>query len=407
MNNREREHCIAIIKKKYNALEDSLNEKTRRLWAATEAQAIGEGGISIVSEAIAISRDRIYRGIADIAKPEKSAGRERVRRPGGGRKNVTEHDVDLTDGLTSIIEPHERGNPMSPLRWTTKSLEKLACALQELGHTVGRMTVGKLLKQQGYSLQANRKMREGTNHPDRNAQFEYINDSVAQQQKLNEPCISVDTKKKENVGNYKNNGQEWSKKGVPVEVNMHDFPNKELGKAAPYGVYDLIKNEGWVNVGISSDTAAFAVESIRRWWKHMGSKRYPTATELLITADSGGSNSARNRLWKVELQKLANELNMTIRVRHFPPGTSKWNKIEHRLFSMISKNWRGKPLDSLATIIDLIGNTTTKTGLTVKAMLDENVYEKGIKIPDNIFNSLNIVRDDFHGEWNYALMPKR
>lgn len=401
----ERRHHVTIIRRKYQTLEGELNEKTRRLWAAVEAQAIGLGGVSVVAEAIAVSRDRIYRGMTDI-ETEHHGDRDRIRRPGGGRKKVTEHDYSLTNDLAGIIEPHERGTPMSPLRWTTKSLEKLASTLRGLGHTAGRMTISKLLKQQGYSLQSNRKTREGVNHPDRDAQFQYINESVKRLQKNNQPCVSVDTKKKENVGNYKNNGREWHTKGSPIEVNMHDFPNKELGKAIPYGVYDLLANNGWVNVGVDHDTAQFAVESIRRWWNQMGQYRYPHATELLITADSGGSNSARSKLWKVTLQQLADELGVTIHVRHFPPGTSKWNKIEHRLFNMITQNWRGKPLDSLSTIVHLIANTKTTSGLSVRAMLDTNTYEKGIKVSDEIVHALNLIRDDFHGEWNYALAPR-
>jgi hypothetical protein len=396
---------IIIIARKYHDLEGMLNERTRRIWAATEARALGHGGATLVARATGIGRTTIHYGLTELSDVTMRAPIERIRWSGGGRKKLIDLDTTLRQDMRELVDPIERGDPERALRWTSKSAQKLTGELIARGHQISERSVSTLLHQEGYSLQSNRKRLEGTNHPDRDAQFRYINDSVVNQQRKKQPCISVDTKKKENVGNYKNNGQEWSKKGMPVEVNMHDFPNKELGKAAPYGVYDLIKNEGWVNVGISSDTAVFAVESIRRWWKYMGKQRYPHATELLITADSGGSNSARSRLWKVELQKLANELKMKIQVRHFPPGTSKWNKIEHRLFSMISKNWRGRPLDSLATIINLIGSTTTTTGLIVKAMLDENEYVKGIKISDSELAEVKIIKDVFHGDWNYTIIP--
>jgi hypothetical protein len=402
MTTTELENSIAC---KYTIMKTELTERSRRLWGATEANAIGYGGIRLVHRATGIDTKTIMAGLREISSPEIRPPHGHIRRQGGGRKKLTTNDRTLVTDLESIVEPGERGDPESSLRWTTKSIVTLAETLQTLAHTISPMSVLRMLKARGYSLQTNKKTREGAKHPDRNEQFQYINTGVKEQQKNNQPCISVDTKKKENVGNFKNNGRQWMKTKEPIEVNMHDFKDKKLGKAAPYGVYDIIKNEGWVNIGISADTAQFAVESIRRWWKHMGKIRYPHATELFITADSGGSNSARSRLWKVELQKLANELNMTIKVRHFPPGTSKWNKIEHRLFSMISKNWRGQPLDSLTTIISLIGSTTTKTGLVVKAMLDENVYQKGIKISDKVFNTINISRDSFHGDWNYSIIP--
>ncbi len=393
------------ITRKYKVMKPELTERSRRVWVATEARQIGYGGIRLIHRATGVDTKTIMAGLHEINNPETRAPYGRIRRQGGGRKTLRVRDKTLVDDLESLVEPDTRGDPESSLHWTTKSIVAIAEALQDLAHSISPMSVLRMLKERGYSLQTNKKTREGTNHPDRNEQFQYINNSVMEQQERNQPCISVDTKKKELVGNYKNNGREWHKSKQPVEVNMHDFPDKELGKAAPYGVYDLVKNEGWVNVGISADTAQFAVESIRRWWNHMGSERYPKAAELLITADSGGSNSARSKLWKMELQKLATELNLTIKVRHFPPGTSKWNKIEHRLFSMISKNWRGKPLNSLATIINLIGSTTTKTGLTVKAMLDDNTYEKGIKVSNKLFSAINIVRDTFHGDWNYTINP--
>ena len=396
----EKEQYIAL---KYTGMEDVLDERSRRRWGAVESRALGRGGPSIVSRATGIGRTTIYAGIAEIRAPNTHAAAGRIRMAGGGRKPIQKTQPAIESALSAILEPTERGHPESVLRWTTRSLSHLAALLQEQTFRISTVTIRKLLKQQHYSLQSNRKRNEGVRHEDRDAQFVYINESVKEQQKNGQPCISIDTKKKENVGNYKNNGQEWHKRGEPIEVNMHDFPNKALGKAIPYGVYDIVENKGWVNVGVTADTAQFAVESIRRWWKYMGHERYQHATELLITADSGGSNSARSRLWKVELQKLANELQMKIRIRHFPPGTSKWNKIEHRLFSMITKNWRGRPLDSLATIVNLIGNTKTKTGLTVRAMLDQNTYEKGIKVSDAELAAVHITRDAFHGEWNYSI----
>jgi len=394
------------IARKYTAMKWELTERGRRVWVATEARALGYGGIRLIHRATGIDTKTIMAGLYEISHPREKAPEGRIRRCGGGRKKLVAHDPALARDLEGVVEPDERGDPESSLRWTTKSIVKIADALQSMAHSISPMSVLRLLTSGGYSLQANRKTREGANHAGRDGQFHYINKSIKTQQKKNQPCISVDTKKKENVGNYKNSGQEWHKRGEPIEVNMHDFPNKKLGKVIPYGVYDLLENKGWVNVGITSDTAQFAVESIRRWWRHMGRARYPKAGELLITADSGGSNSARSRLWKMELQKLANELQMKIRVRHFPPGTSKWNKIEHRLFSMISKNWRGTPLDSLATIINLIGTTKTQTGLVVKAMLDDTVYEKGIKVSDEELASVNLTRDAFHGEWNYMVAPR-
>lgn len=401
-----REESVTVIRKKYKSLKTLLNERTRRVWAASEARALGRGGIAVVAEAISMDRNTIVAGLEELKDTRASAPPERIRRSGGGRKTLVYDDNALSSDLETSVNPHERGDPESPLRWTSKSTYNIAEELKKQGHAVSQPSVYRLLKASGYSLQSNRKRREGTDHPDRDEQFRFINESVKKQQDKNQPCISVDTKKKENIGNYKNSGIEWHKSKKPIEVNMHDFPNKELGKAIPYGIYDLILNKGWVNVGINHDTAQFAVESIRRWWEHMGRERYPKATELTITADSGGSNSARGKLWKVELQKFSAETNLIVHVRHFPPGTSKWNKIEHRLFSMISKNWRGKPLDSLSTIINLIANTKTKTGLCVKAMLDNGIYEKGIKVSDTLFASVHLVRETFHGDWNYSITPR-
>lgn len=393
------------IGEKWRDMKPVLNERSRRLWAATEARSIGRGGVLIVATVTGLARDTLYDGLNELADTTHSAPEGRIRRVGGGRKTLIANDPTLVDDLMTHLAPTERGDPESPLRWTTKSCAHLAKALTPK-HDASEDTVARILKQKQYSLQSNRKRSEGTNHPDRDAQFQYIHDTITQQQAHNQPCISIDTKKKENVGNYKNNGAEWHEKGKPIEVNMHDFPDKELGKAIPYGIYDINNNAGWVSVGVTNDTAVFAVRSITTWWKRMGKKRYPHATELTITADSGGSNSARSRLWKVELQKFANATGLTIHVRHFPPGTSKWNKIEHRLFSMITKNWRGRPLDSYATIVNLIGNTTTTTGLTVKAVLDTNTYKTGIVVSDDELANVNLTRDEFHGEWNYTVAPQ-
>jgi hypothetical protein len=395
------------IHDKYIKMSGLLNERSKRIWAASEAEALPYGGITLVSAATNLSRERIHAGIKEIKEGRHTQNTERIRMFGGGRKTLTYHDDTLKTDLQAIIEPSERGDPEQSLRWSSKSAYQLTDALKKKGHTISPSSVHTLLRQEGYSLQSNRKRMEGNaNHPDRDAQFNYINESVKVQQAKGEPCVSIDTKKKDNVGNYKNNGQEWSKKGEPVDVNMHDFTDKKTGKAIPRGIYDLITGKGWVTVGIDHDTAAFAVASIKKWWKRMGKKRYPNATELLITADGGGSNNHRSRLFKAELQKFANALKLAIKVRHFPPGTSKWNKIEHRLFSMISKNWRGKPLVSLATIVNLIAATTTTTGLTVTAVIDDGEYPIGLKVSDEEFAALNLMRDDFHGEWNYTIYPR-
>ena len=355
--------------------------------------------------ATGLARSTIARGLAELRGGD-TLGPDRVRRPGGGRKPVSATDPTLIDDLCSLVEPETRGDPQSPLLWTCKSVRKLSASLRDMGHSIGRTLVGQLLDKLGYSLQANRKRREGASHPDRDAQFRYINDSVKAALLAGQPTISVDTKKKELVGDFKNGGREWRPKGSPEEVRVHDFVIPELGRAVPYGVYDIADNAGWVSVGIDHDTAAFATNAIRSWWKLMGRERYPQAKTLLITADGGGSNGSRVRLWKVELQKLADELGIPITVCHLPPGTSKWNKIEHRLFSYITGNWRGKPLISHQVIVELIAATTTKTGLKVQCQLDQNTYPAGIKVSKAELKAVNITRHDFHGEWNYTIRPK-
>jgi hypothetical protein len=399
----------ARIRRKFRMVAVELDERRRRQWAAAEARDLGWGGISLVARATGLSRPTIMAGLEELGRSAKSravAG-ARVRSAGGGRHPLTQSDPDLLDALERLIGPATRGDPMSPLRWTCKSTNRLAEELTRQNHPVSDRTVAMLLKQQGYSLQANRKTREGASHPDRNAQFEYINQQVVAFQKRKQPVISVDTKKKELVGEFKNAGAEWQPKGQPEEVNVHDFPDKDLGKAIPYGVYDLACNEGWVSVGIDHDTAEFACASIQRWWSEMGSDRFPRAKELLITADGGGSNSSRNRLWKKSLQSLANALGLALRVCHFPPGTSKWNKIEHRLFCFITKNWRGRPLTTYEVIVNLIASTTTKTGLVVRAALDSRHYETGLKVTDEELQGINLTPAPFHGEWNYSIKPKR
>jgi hypothetical protein len=399
----------ARIGRKFRLVAVELDERRRRQWAAAEARDLGWGGISLVARATGLSRPTIMVGLEELKLSSKSRAisASRVRSPGGGRRTLTESDPGLLEALERLIDPATRGDPMSPLRWTCKSTSKLAEELTQQNHPVSDRTVAMLLKQSGYSLQANRKNREGSSHPDRNAQFEYINRQVLAFQKQQQPVISVDTKKKELVGEFKNPGEEWQLKGQPREVNVHDFPDKKMGKAIPYGVYDLACNEGWVSVGIDHDTAEFACASIGRWWNEMGSARFPRATKLLITADGGGSNSSRNRLWKKSLQGLADELGMTLSVCHFPPGTSKWNKIEHRLFCFITKNWRGRPLTTYEVIVNLIASTTTKKGLTVRAALDHRQYETGIAVSDEELEHLRITRAKFHGEWNYSIKPRR
>jgi len=395
---------VEIISEKYATLAPLLDERARRLWAATEARAIGWGGISRVSEATGLSRITVRAGLDELHLTRgEDAGK--IRKPGGGRKALTEHDPRLLDALEALVDPVTRGDPMSPLRWTCKSADKLATELAANGHPVSERTVSRLLHTLGYSLQSNRKTIEGKNHPDRDAQFRHINRRVVAFQRRGQPAVSVDTKKKELVGNYRRSGREWEPKGRPRRVKSKDFPDKDLGKVIPYGVYDPTDNAGWVGVGIDHDTAEFAVETLRRWWRRMGSQAYPGATELLITADGGGSNGTRCRLWKWELQGLADEIGLRISVCHFPPGTSKWNKIEHRMFGHITENWRGRPLVSREVAVNLIGHTTTKQGLSIHSELDTNSYPLGRKVTAEQMQSLCIKKDRFHGEWNYTISP--
>ena len=396
----------STIKNKFLQLQPFMNEKQIRLYAASEAIAIGYSGISIVSRATGISRKAITQGCKELTLPPTDESISRVRHKGGGRKKITELDKTLQEALERLIEPATRGDPESPLRWTSKSIRNLAEELRLEGHHISYQTVANLLTDMDYSLQSNKKVLEGGDQPDRNSQFEHINQKVKYYQENGQPAISVDTKKKELVGNFKNNGRELHPKGNPELVNVYDFQDKKLGKVAPYGIYDITNNMGWVNVGVDHDTAQFAVQSIRSWWYSMGSKLYQKADKLLIMADGGGSNGSRVRLWKLELQKLADELFMEISVSHFPPGTSKWNKIEHRLFSFISQNWRGKPLTSHQVVVNLIAATKTKTGLEVKCQLDKGWYQTGIKVTDAQMEELNLIRDPFHGEWNYTIIPR-
>lgn len=395
----------AEIKQRFSHLEAWLDERTRRLWAAAESTAHGRGGVSLVARASGVSRRAIAVGLAELKKkPDRSQGKHLPIRPkGGGRKKASLKDPDLLVDLEKLLEPVTRGDPQSPLRWTCKSVRNLADELRVQGHVVSHMLVAEMLHEQKYSLQANRKTKEGSSHPDRNAQFEHINARATEFLKSGQPAISVDTKKKEQVGDYKNGGREWRPKGQPEPVRVHDFAKQ---KDVPYGVYDLGQNAGWVSVGTDHDTAAFAVESIRRWWSMMGREVYPAARQLWITADSGGSNGARVRLWKLELQKLADETGLEISVCHFPPGTSKWNRIEHRLFSFITKNWRGKPLVSHEVIVNLIAATTTKAGLRVQSQLDTAKYPKGIKVGKRELAAIQLHPEPFHGEWNYTIAPR-
>ena len=395
---------MGTLRRKFESLSEVLDERTRRLLAAAEAQALGRGGIVLVARATGIAPSTITRGIRELESGTPFDA-ERIRRPGGGRKKATAKDPTLLADLDGLVEPTASGDPQSPLRWTSKSVRKLAVELRAMGHEVSHQLVSELLHEAGYSLQANRKSREGSAHPDRDGQFRHINREVGRFQKKRQPVISVDTKKKELVGDFKNAGREWRPKGEPERVRVHDFLIPELGKAIPYGVYDLTRNAGWVSVGIDHDTATFAVRSIARWWQAMGKRAYPKATSLLITADAGGSNGSRTRLWKWELQRLADKTGLTITVCHFPPGTSKWNKIEHRMFSHISANWRGKPLTSLATIVNLIASTRTTQGLRIRSELDKRRYPKGQKITDEQMASLRIRRHKFHGDWNYTFHP--
>jgi len=395
---------ISSVRQRFAILSPFLDERLRRIFAAAEAMAIGYGGISVVSRETGVSRRAITLGCEELKNPEKIE-KKRIRREGGGRKRTVDKDPTLRQDLERLVEPLTRGDPESPLRWTCKSVRKLSDELNRMGHKTSHNLVAKLLHEMDYSLQANRKTVEGASHPDRNAQFEYINEKVKEYQSARQPVISVDAKKRESIGNFKNDGKELRPKGRPEKVRIYDFIIPELGKVSPYGVYDLAQNVGWVNVGIDHDTAAFAVESIRRWWYSMGKPVYSEAKHLLVTADSGGSNGYRVRLWKLELQKLANETGLSISVCHLPPGTSKWNKIEHRLFSFISQNWRGKPLVSHEVVVNLIAATTTRSGLQVQCELDTNSYPKGIKVSDEEMAKIDIQTDTFHGEWNYTISP--
>ena len=394
------------IGRRWESIGSKLDERGRRLWAAGEVQAAGYGALKVVSRITGIARSTINRGEDDLDEGPLPDGR--VRRKGGGGKPLSETDPTLVDDLRRLVEPATLGSPVQPLRWVSKSREKLARALSEMGHKISANTVGKLLTDVlGFSRQVNRKADEGSHHPDRNAQFEHINAQVVAAQAKGEPVISVDTKKKELVGNYKNAGSDYRPQGQPARVNVHDFVDKELGKAVPYGVYDVAANEAFVSVGITADTAEFAVAAIRTWLDRMGRRRYPGMSELTITADGGGSNGVRVRLWKVELQKLADETSLTLHVHHYPPGTSKWNRIEHRLFCHITQNWRGRPLTDRVAVVELIGATTTETGLKVECLLDERIYEKGIKVSDAEMQALDITGDAFHPEWNYTIKPRR
>jgi len=397
------------IRRKCRALDPVMDERVRRQWAAAEARLLAWGGVSVVARATGISRSTIHAGIRELIEREETGvtPTARIRRPGGGGKPLVQTDPTIVQALDELVEPHTRGDPVSPLRWTLKSTSKLAAELTSRNHPISARKVAALLKDADYRLQGNRKTREGGSHVDRDAQFRHINGRVVAMQTRGQPVVSVDAKKKELVGDFKNNGKEWRPKGRPEEVRVYDFIDKapDKGRVTPYGVYDLSANEGWVSVGTDHDTARFAAQTIGKWWREMGVARYPNATELLITADGGGSNSSRGRLWKVALQELADATGLVLHVCHFPPGTSKWNKIEHRLFCHVTQNWRGTPLVSHDLIVKLIGSTTTKTGLKVKAALDTERYESGIKVSDEQLQAVRIKRNDFHGEWNYSILP--
>jgi hypothetical protein len=394
----------ATIVEKYVAIAPVFDERARRLWAATESRAIGFGGDALVSAATGLARQTIRNGRRELESGVEATGR--VRRPGAGRPRLEQTQPGISAALESLVEPLTRGDPMSPLRWTCKSRAKLTAAMVKMGWRVSSTKVGRLLHDLGYSLQSVRKSREGKAHPDRNAQFEHINATAESFLQRGQPVISVDTKKKELVGDFKNGGQEWQPKGSPDKVLVHDFPDDSVGKAIPYGVYDMARNEAWVSVGRDHDTPEFAVASIRQWWQMMGERAYPTAEEIFITADAGGSNGYRSRVWKAELQKLADETALCIRVSHFPPGTSKWNKIEHRLFCHITENWRGKPLRTFETVVALIAHTRTTKGLRVRARIDKGKYPTGVTVPNAEMAALALHRDDFHGDWNYELRPR-
>ncbi len=393
-----------LIQRRYELLKPIMDERLRRLWSAAEASALGHGGIRCVAEVTGLSPTTISKGIKELAVTTPLA-HKRVRKPGGGRRKIVAQLPAVENELLQLIEPTVRGEPDSPLLWTTKSLRHLADELTARGYPLSRNRVAELLKKHDFSLQANRKTDEGRSHPDRDAQFQYIHDQVVAFQAAQQPVISVDTKKKELVGNFKNAGREWKRQGTAEQVKVYDFPSDAEGKAIPYGVYDLRQNAGWVSVGTNHDTAEFAVETIRKWWYQMGRQVYPQAHQLLITADGGGSNGSRVRLWKKEIQDLANETGLEIVICHYPPGTSKWNKIEHRLFSFITKNWRGKPLITHEVVVNLIGATTTTTGLTVACQLDPTEYEKGRTVSESEFEQIRLIQDQFHGEWNYKIVP--
>lgn len=399
------EDIVEKVRRKFERLSPVLDERGRRVWAAVEAEALGYGGQSIVAKATGLSRTTLHRGHVEQRPDALNRPPGGIRKKGGGRKKLTSMEPELLMALERLVEPTTRGDPESPLRWTCRSTRQLAAVLSEQGHSISHQTVASLLDELGYSLPGNQKTKEGSGHPDRDAQFRYIQSRVEEIQNQGQPVVSVDTKKKELIGDFKNGGREWHRQGEPEPVRVYDFVDKALGKANPYGVYDPTANLGWGSVGVDHDTAEFAVETLRRWWENMGRARYPNATELLVTADGGGSNGTRVRLWKVALQRLANQTGLRISVCHFPPGTSKWNKIEHRLFSHISMNWRGKPLYSHEVIVNLIASTTTGTGLKIEAELDANVYPTGIQVTDEELNRVRIQRAEFHGEWNYTILP--
>jgi hypothetical protein len=393
---------------KYAAIRPHLNERSRRIYAASEAKAIGFGGKKIMSQVTGLAYETIQKGIVELEEsPIERLKISRIRKGGGGRKQNITKDPTLKKDLEEIVEASTRGDPEAPLLWCSKSTRHIADCMNKNIQRISHTLVGKILDKMGYSLQGNKKVKEGSDHPDRDAQFNFINEKVKVFQGKNQPVISVDTKKKENIGEFKKAGQEYRKKGDPRKVNTYDFPDPEKGKAAPYGVYDITENKGWVSVGISADTAEFAVNSIESWWEEMGKVSYKNASEIYITCDGGGSNGSRPRLWKRELQRFANKINKVIHVSHFPPGTSKWNKIEHKMFCFISQNWRGTPLVDLVTIVKLIGNTKTTKGLEIKVKSDVNIYKKGIVISNDEFAAINIDRDQFHGDWNYKISPKK
>lgn len=407
MDKKSKKETVKIIKKKYELLSSCLNERSRRIWATSEAMAIGKGGKGILHKATGMDYKTIAKGFFELGKKEdERLEMTRIRKRGAGRKPAAAKDKTLQSDLEKLLEPATRGDPRSPLRWTCKSTRNLERALNGRKYRCSHSLIARELKSMGYSLQANRKTDEGGHHPDRNGQFEFINSKTETFLSEKQPVISVDTKKKENLGNFKNNGREYRPKGEPAKVKVYDFTDKKLGKAVPYGVYEIMRNKGWVNVGLSADTAEFSVGSIGRWWEGMGKKAYPDAKKLFINADGGGSNGYRVRLWKTELQKLATKTDLVIHISHFPPGTSKWNKIEHRMFSFISKNWRGKPLLDMATVVNLISSTKTEKGLEIKACIDYNTYEKGIKVSDEELDAVKLKKEEFHGEWNYIISPE-